>query len=82
VSEQSVIAHPDAQAACNPPQENRDQQSFPREKEECGHRAHVKHCHEYGRDPIDFALTRLCSFQFLQFHCEGDSPVPSLKMSN
>ena len=66
--EQSVIRHADSQAACHPPQEDRDQQSFPCEKEESRDGSDVKGRHEGGSDPIDLVLASLCSFQILQLH--------------
>ena len=40
--QQPVIAHPDAQAARNPPQKQRDKKCLPGEKEQRGDRAQMK----------------------------------------
>ena len=66
--EQPVIGHADSKAACHPPQEDRDQQSFPGEKEESRDGSDVKGRHKSGGNPIDLVLTSLCSFQILQLH--------------
>src|SRR5689334_6519158 len=42
---QSVVAHADAEAARNPPEKHRYEESFPTEEEECGDRPHMKKGH-------------------------------------
>ena len=74
--EQPVITHADAQAARNPPQEHRDEQSLPGEKEERRYRAHVKRSHEAAVIQFTSSLCSLCSFQILQFHMQRRVPVP------
>src|SRR6266478_2665393 len=54
MSKQPVVAHADAQASGNPPQEHRNQESFPGEKEERRDGAHVKQAHK-------IAVTQLTS---------------------
>ena len=71
VRQQAVIAHADAQAAGNPPQEHRDEECLPGEEEQCGDRANVKCGHETRRNPVHFIFFRLSFFQILQFHIQG-----------
>src|SRR5579862_7398408 len=69
-----MIGHADAQAACNPPEENRNQQGFPGEKEERCNGPDMKQSHESCRDPVDFVFRCLRFFQILQLHFQGWSP--------
>ncbi len=48
MSEQTVVAHADAQAAGDPPQHDGSYQSLPREEKQRRDRADVKHSHEGG----------------------------------
>jgi len=53
MGEEPVIAHPDAQAAGDPPEKCRYQESLPGKEEERGDRAQVEQAHGGCRDPVD-----------------------------
>src|SRR5579864_4922009 len=74
--QQPVIRHADAETARDPPQEDRGEQTFPGEKEQRGHRSHMKQRHEYRRHPVDFAFCGLSSFQIFQLHIQRGPHFP------
>jgi len=47
-----MVAHPDSQTSCNPPQQNCHQERLPSEKEKCRYCTDVKRDHEGSRNPI------------------------------
>ena len=64
VREQPVIAHPDAQAPETHHRNIATNRAFQVKKKRLPPRPRETR-HEHRRDPIDFAFTRLCSFQIL-----------------
>jgi len=51
-----VVAHANAEASLNPPQEHRHEKSLPGEEEECGNRTNMKQAHEGSGYPVDFVV--------------------------
>jgi len=66
--EQPMIAHPDTQASRYPPQENRNEESFPRKEDQRGNSADVKGCHKKCDDPVDLIVGGPLSFELLKLH--------------
>src|SRR5512133_1522948 len=66
VGQQAVVAHADAEASGNPPQECCECCDFPRKEEEGGDCADMKHHHEKRGDPIN-----LITFWtvLIEYHC-------------
>ena len=56
MSQQAMVAHPDAETAGNPPQHNRGEKCLPGKKEKCGNSADVKQRHESGCDPVNLIV--------------------------
>jgi hypothetical protein len=52
MGKQPVIAHANAQASCNPPEEDRQQDWFPGKIEKCRASADVEGGHKESRNPI------------------------------
>ena len=50
--EQAVIAHSDAEASGDPPQESRNQECLPRKEKKCSNCTYVKSGHKESCDPI------------------------------
>jgi hypothetical protein len=53
MGEQAVVAHPDAEAACDPPQNQRQDETLPAEGKERGDGADVERHEEEVSDPVD-----------------------------
>jgi len=68
MGEQPVVAHPDAQASGNPPQEHRDQKSLPGKEEKRRDRAHVEQAHE-------IAVTQLTSSSAAAFRSKTSRSI-------
>jgi len=71
VREQAMIAHADAQAARNPPQEHGDKQRLPCEEEKRRNGSDVKQRHEDRGHPVDLAICSLSFFQAFQLHVQS-----------
>src|SRR5580692_9794685 len=67
--EQPMVAHTNAQASRNPPEEHRHQKSFPGKEEECGNRPHMKQAHEGCGYPVDFVIGGWFAVKCFEFHC-------------
>src|SRR5579872_804850 len=76
MGEEAMVGHPDAEAACHPPQENRYKKRLPCEEEQRRDRPDMKQRHDNGCYPVNFVFGRLSPFQILQFHIQGGSPFP------
>jgi hypothetical protein len=63
-----MIAHPDAEASRYPPQDNRNEESFPSKEEQRRKSAKVKGCHKKCGYPVDLVVGRLFSFDCLKLH--------------
>lgn len=71
MSKEPVIAHANSQASGNPPQEQGDEESLPREKEKGGNGADVEQGHEESSDPIDLTFARLGLLEDIEFNGHG-----------
>jgi len=56
--EESMVSHPNPDAAGDPPQKHRDQECFPGEYEQSCYSADVKDGHKEGRDPNEWLRKR------------------------
>jgi hypothetical protein len=63
-----MVAHPDAEATRYPPQENRNEESFPGKEEQRRNSANVKGGHEKCGDPVDWIVGGPLSFELLKLH--------------
>src|SRR5215472_7764617 len=75
VSEQTVVAHADAQTARHPIQEKRQGQPLPAEHEQGNHGSNMKRRHKKSRDPADGFPKR--SVMFEKLPCQ--SVLPSVR---
>lgn len=71
-----MIAHPDTQASRYPPQENRNEGSFPCEEEQRRDSADVKGSHNKSGHPIGLVVGWPLSFERLKLHCFDLPPAP------
>src|ERR1700753_2312490 len=74
---QAMVAHTDAEAARNPPQEASDEECLPGEEEQRGDCAYVEGPHENCGDPVDFVVLAVA---FERFDFQVNSPRGSLLM--
>ena len=72
--EQAVVAHADAEAAGNPPQEKRQKKRLPGEEEQGGNRAQMKQNHDGRREPVHTVGVRLLLLQTFGWHWMGWVP--------
>lgn len=63
-----MIAHPDAEASRYPPQENRNEESFPSKEEQRRNSAKVKGRHKRCGYPVDLVVGWPFSFDCLKLH--------------
>src|ERR1051326_8348573 len=68
MGEQPMIAHPDAEASRYPPQQNRNEESFPSKEEQRCNSTQVKGGHKKCGDPVDLIVGGLLSFELLKLH--------------
>jgi hypothetical protein len=54
--EQAVIAHADAQAGGDPPENDGYQKCLPGKEKQSGDSGHVEYAHENRSDPVNFAV--------------------------
>src|SRR5581483_5081887 len=66
--QQAVVAHPDAEASGNPPQERCERKRLPTEEEQSCDSADMKQHHEAGSGPIYLAVSRCFALQSFQLH--------------
>ena len=66
-----MVAHADAEAARNPPQEASDEKCLPGKKEQRCDCAYVEGAHENGGDPVDFVVLAVA---FERFDFQVNSP--------
>ncbi len=57
MGQQAVVSHPNAEAASDPPQEQRQDETFPAEEEEGCNSANMKHQEDKPREPVGFFET-------------------------
>src|SRR3954451_986922 len=65
--EQAMVAHANAKAAGNPPQEAGDEKCLPSKEEQGCNCAYVKGPHKYCGDPINFVVLAV-AFKSFDFH--------------
>src|SRR6266403_3538889 len=56
MGQQAVVAHANPEAAGNPPEHNRGEESFPGKEEKCRNCAYMEQPHKTGCDPVDLIV--------------------------
>ena len=83
MSEQAMVAHADAEAARNPPQEAGNEKCLPGKEEQRCNCADVKGPHKNGRDPVNFVVLAIafkrCDFQVVLPGSDINGPIGRLK---
>jgi hypothetical protein len=77
MGEQAVVTHANAQASSDPKKENRQEQGFPREKENGSKSPNMKQNHEGGSDPVDPIFLCMLLFEMFEARDDGAIDVPA-----
>ena len=81
--QQPVVAHSDAQASSNPPQDEEHSQGLPAKKEKCRNRADVERTQKNGRGPVNRLFKCFVVYQNAHWLVVLDLPLllPDSKLS-